>query len=64
MFDNQARRYLDYGMGLRSVNIGYSEPQTNRAAIKQILNGNNLTRPSSIELKGIKTVETIKVLKW
>ena len=61
VFDNQARRYLDYGMGLRSVNIGYSEPQINRAAIKQILNGNNLTRPSSIELKAAsKLVETIK----
>ena len=38
-------------MGLRSVNIGYAEDSINNAAINAIKKGNNLTRPSIIELK-------------
>lgn len=51
VLDPQGNRYLDYGMGLRAVNIGYSEPEINRAAIAQIENGNNLTRASVVELE-------------
>lgn len=42
---------LDYGMALRSVGIGYAEPDVNYAAIKAVWQGNNLTRPSTIELE-------------
>ena len=49
--DINNKKLLDYGMGLRSVNIGYSEKKINEAAYKQILNGNNLPMPSSIELE-------------
>jgi glutamate-1-semialdehyde 2,1-aminomutase len=45
------RKFLDYGMALRAVNIGYAEESINQAAIRQIENGNNLTRPSTIELE-------------
>ena len=38
-------------MGLRSVNIGYAEKAINNAAIDGIKKGNNLTRPSTVELK-------------
>lgn len=53
-------KYLDYGMALRSVTLGYSHPGVNEAAIKQIHLGNNLTRPSLVELEAAeKMVELI-----
>ena len=36
IFDNKNKKYLDYGMGLRSVNIGYAEKSINKAAYKAI----------------------------
>jgi len=51
VFDPDGNRFLDYGMALRAVNIGYAEEEIDAAAIKQIKNGNNLTRPSMIELE-------------
>lgn len=51
ILDSQGTRYLDYGMALRAVNIGYAEDEIDEAAIKQIRLGNNLTRPSMIELE-------------
>jgi len=38
-------------MALRAVTLGYANPRVNAAAIKQIENGNNLTRASVIELE-------------
>ena len=47
-------------MGLRSVNIGYSEKVIKmKGAIEEINNGNNLTRPSLIELKSAKTLVSL-----
>lgn len=51
VYDNDGNEFLDYGMALRAVNIGYSEPAINQAALQQIEYGNNLTRPSTIELE-------------
>jgi glutamate-1-semialdehyde 2,1-aminomutase len=51
VFDADGKRFLDYGMGLRAVNIGYAEDEIDEAAIRQLRNGNNLTRPSLIELQ-------------
>jgi len=51
VFDNKEKKYLDYGMGVRSVNIGYAENSINSAAINAIKKGNNLTRPSIVELQ-------------
>ncbi len=68
IFDNKGKKYLDYGMGLRSVNIGYAEKKINDAAINQINNGNNLTRPSLIELKAaetlVKTIDSVDMVKF
>ena len=55
IFDKNGKKYLDYGMGLRSVNVGYAENSINNAAILGIKKGNNLTRPSVIELKAAET---------
>lgn len=63
-------KFLDYGMALRAVTLGYAEPTVARAAFKQIENGNNLTRPSLIELEAaelmcniIPSAEMVKFAK-
>lgn len=43
-------RYLDYGMALRAVTLGYADPRVNAAAFREIEKGNNLTRASETEL--------------
>ena len=50
VWDTQGTRYLDYGMALRAVTIGYADDRVNAAAIAQIEKGVNLTRPSVVEL--------------
>ena len=48
VYDSKGKKYLDYGMALRAVNIGYSENIIDNGAIKQIKKGNNLTKASMI----------------
>lgn len=66
--DPGGRRYLDYGMGLRAVNIGYAESEINAAAIREIENGNNLTRPSMIELEAaelmVELIASVDMVKF
>lgn len=54
LIDDNGNKILDYGMGLRSVNIGYGDPEIAQAAYEAILDGNNLTKPSLIELEAAK----------
>ena len=70
IFDEKGKKYLDYGMGLRSVNIGYANNQINKAATLGLNKGNNLTRPSLIELDAaekfvslIKSADMVKFTK-
>lgn len=70
VFDPDGNKYLDYGMGLRSVNIGYGDKEIADACYTEILNGNNLTRASLTELKAaqllvdlIPSVEMVKFAK-
>src|SRR6202167_4595584 len=56
VWDADGRRYLDYGMGLRAVTIGYADERVNAAAIRQIENGVNLTRASLVELEAAETL--------
>ena len=51
VWDPQGRKYLDYGMGLRSVTLGYANEHINKAAFEQINKGCNLPRASTIELE-------------
>ena len=51
VYDENGREFLDYGMALRAVNLGYANEEINKAAIEQIEFGNNLTKPSIIELE-------------
>lgn len=70
VFDPDGNKFLDYGMGLRSVNIGYGNKEVAEACYHEILNGNNLTRASLTELKAaellidlIPSVEMVKFAK-
>lgn len=66
----EGREYLDYGMALRAAILGYANDYVNRKAIEAIEKGNNLTRPSMIELEAaelfvnlIPSVEMVKFAK-
>lgn len=51
VWDADGTRYLDYGMALRSVTLGYAHPRIIAAALREIERGNNLTRASVTELR-------------
>lgn len=65
VLDNE---YIDYGMGLRSVNIGYGNLEIAEAAFNASLMGNNLTRASHIELEAaerlVDIIESIDMVKF
>jgi glutamate-1-semialdehyde 2,1-aminomutase len=70
VWDNKKIKYLDYGMGLRSVTIGYANKIINKEVIKNLNKGNNLTLPSILELKAaeelvslISSAEMVKFAK-
>lgn len=68
VYDIDDNEFLDYGMALRSVCLGYSNPEVNSAAIEQIEYGNNLTRPSLIELQAAETlidaIDSVDMVKF
>jgi glutamate-1-semialdehyde 2,1-aminomutase len=68
VYDDKDNRYLDYGMALRAVHIGYAEKAIDDAAIAQIHNGNNLTRPSMIELEAaerfVDLIDSVDMVKF
>lgn len=70
VYSPDGNKYLDYGMGLRSVNIGYGNKEIADACYDEILKGNNLTRASLTELKAaellcelIPSVDMVKFAK-
>lgn len=50
VFTPDGKKLLDYGMGLRAITLGYADERVNRAAIRGMEMGVNLTRASTIEL--------------
>ncbi len=68
IYDEKENEFLDYGMALRAVNLGYANEQVNQAAIRQIEYGNNLTKPSLIELEAaellIDTIDSVDMVKF
>lgn len=56
VWDMKDKRYIDYGMGLRSVTLGYADERVNKAAFDQIEKGNGLTRASSVELEAAEKI--------
>lgn len=70
VWDPDGNRFLDYGMALRAVTLGYADPRVNAAAIREIEKGNNLTRASMTELEAaemlidlIPSVDMVKFAK-
>ncbi len=70
VFDPEGQKFLDYGMALRAVTLGYADPRVNAAAVREIEKGNNLTRASLTELAAaemlvdlIPSVEMVKFAK-
>jgi glutamate-1-semialdehyde 2,1-aminomutase len=59
VWSSDGKKYLDYGMGLRSVNLGYGNREVADAVMKEILDGNNLTRASLTELKAAELLSSI-----
>ena len=55
----EGERYLDYGMGLRAVTLGYANDRVNAAACEQIAKGVNLTRASVIELEAAELITSL-----
>jgi glutamate-1-semialdehyde 2,1-aminomutase len=67
-YDENENEFLDYGMALRAVNLGYANETINKAALEQMEFGNNLTRASLIELEAaellIETIDSVDMVKF
>lgn len=59
VWDADGNKFLDYGMALRAITIGYANEEINDAAILQIKNGVNLTRPSVVELNAAELLTNL-----
>ena len=68
IYDENDNKFLDYGMALRAVNLGYANEDINRAALQQMEYGNNLTRASLIELEAaellIDIIDSVDMVKF
>ena len=56
VWDADGRRYLDYGMALRAVTLGYGDQRVNAAAAAAMNDGVNLTRATCTELQAAETL--------
>lgn len=56
VWGSDGKKYLDYGMGLRAVTIGYAQEEIDKAAIAEIKKGNSLTRATLTELKAAEEI--------
>jgi len=59
VWDPDGKRFLDYGMGLRSVNLGYGDKDVAKASYNEMLKGNNLTRASTTELEAAELFKSL-----
>ena len=51
VWDVDGREFIEYGMGLRAVTLGHAYPPVVEAAYRQMLLGDNFTRPSPLEIE-------------
>ena len=56
VWDPDGHRFLDYGMALRAVTLGYAHPRVNAAVAREIDKGVNLTRATTIELAAAERI--------
>ncbi|MCS7096831.1 MAG: glutamate-1-semialdehyde 2,1-aminomutase [Nitrososphaerota archaeon] len=68
VYDYEEKEYLDYGMALRAVILGYAHPEVNKRVMQAIEYGNNLTRPSLIELEAaemfVDLIDSAEMVKF
>jgi len=68
IYDENENEFLDYGMALRAVNLGYGNEQINNAAYEQMEFGNNLTKPSLVELEAaelfVELIDSVDMVKF
>lgn len=68
LYTPEGDKFLDYGMALRAVTLGYGQKDVAKAAIDEIWNGNNLTRASYIELQAaellVDLIPSIDMVKF
>jgi len=68
IYDENENKFLDYGMALRAVNLGYGNEQINKAAYEQMEFGNNLTKPSLVELEAaellVELIDSVDMVKF
>ncbi|MCL4708121.1 glutamate-1-semialdehyde 2,1-aminomutase [bacterium] len=50
VWDVDGNEFIEYGMGLRAVTLGHAYEPVVAAAYRQMLSGNNFTRPAAIEV--------------
>jgi len=62
VWDAEGNKFLDYGMGLRSITMGYDQDEISEAGIAEIKKGLNLTRASLTELKAAELM--IGLFPW
>jgi glutamate-1-semialdehyde 2,1-aminomutase len=51
VWDVDGNEFIEYGMGIRAVTLGHAYPRIVEAAHRQMLLGNNFTRPAAIEVE-------------
>ncbi len=56
VWDANGRQFLDYGMALRAVTLGYGDERVNAAAAAAMDDGVNLTRATLTELRAAETL--------
>ncbi len=56
VWDADGKKYLDYGMALRAVTLGYANDRVNKAAFAEMEKGVNLTRASTVELHAAEVI--------
>lgn len=59
VWDPSGKKYLDYGMALRAVTLGYADDRVNLAAYREMQKGVNLTRASVVELKAAEVMTSL-----
>lgn len=62
VWDAEGNKFLDYGMGLRSITVGYDHEAISQGAIEEIHKGINLTRATLTELKAAELM--ISLFPW
>ncbi|HXB41070.1 MAG TPA: glutamate-1-semialdehyde 2,1-aminomutase [Bacteroidia bacterium] len=62
VWDAEGNKFLDYGMGLRSITVGYDYDEISAAAFEAIKKGVNLTRASVTELEAAELM--VSLFPW